>query len=124
MRYSIGFVLVMAALFATSCGDEGESSPEAVCESYCAREAECLPPEYQGSNCEGFCLCYLQNTIGEAACGPALMQVYVCATGLSCGDLLAFHFQAPPDGYPCNAAFDDFEESMDSLCGEALMPCV
>jgi hypothetical protein len=103
MRYVLGFVLVLAVFSATSCGDGEATSPEDVCESFRAREAECLPPEYQSSDCEAHCLCLLGISLGDAACaetGPALVQVYACGAALSCGDCLRTSFKFPQTPIP------------------------
>jgi len=127
MRHVVGFVLVLVVFSATSCGDGKATSFEDVCESSCARSAECLPPEYQGPDCEADCLCLLGISLSDAACteaGPALLELYACTAALSCEDLLSYAERVPPDGYPCKAAFDDFGDSMNTSCSEALLPCL
>ena len=118
--------LATAMVSLDGCGEAGTPSPEVVCESFCANEAECLPPDYQSLSCEADCLCLLNTSLGEAACaeaGPASLEVYSCGAALSCGDFFAYVVQVPPDDYPCKAAFDRLSESMDASCAQALMPC-
>jgi hypothetical protein len=126
MRCSIGFALALTVLSSTSCGDREATSFEDVCESSCARYAECLPPEDQSPDCEADCLCFLGISLSDAACtdvGPAMLQLYACTAALSCEDLFAYGVRVPPDGYPCKAAFDDLRDSMSMSCSEALLTC-
>jgi hypothetical protein len=105
MRYIFGFLCVLA-LGVMGCGDEN------VCESFCAKDAECFPPEDQTPRCEQACR-YVLDVSGDFSdeCGNAAGAVFACVADLpTCEEVNDYWFEIPPDSYPCKAA-DDAAES-------------
>jgi hypothetical protein len=89
------------------CGDDS-----GVCESFCAKDAECFSPEDQFPRCEQGCRYALDVSADiSAKCGDAAADVFACVADLAtCEEVNDYWFEIPPDSYPCKNA-DDAAES-------------
>jgi hypothetical protein len=103
MRYFLRFSVGLAVLAFAACG-----GGEGVCGSFCAKDAECYPPEEQIPRCEQWCG-YLLDVAADssAECGAAMADVFACVSDLqTCEEVDGWWFGDPWDSYPCKAADD------------------
>jgi hypothetical protein len=111
MRYLVGLACVLAfgSMSLAGCGDGGSG----VCESFCAKDAECYSVMEQIPRCTQWCQ-YTLDVSGDtsAQCGTAVTDAFACVADLSsCEEVDAWWFEEPFDSYPCKAA-DDYVESV------------
>jgi len=111
MRYLVETLCVLVlVVMPTACGGDGNSG---VCESFCAKEAECYPPEEQIPRCEQYCRYVLDVSADTSSeCESAAAGAFECVGDLpTCEDVDAYWFEEPFDSYPCKAADDNFESA-------------
>jgi hypothetical protein len=111
MRYLVGLVCVLAlgVMPLVGCGDGGSG----VCDSFCAKDAECWSVMDQIPRCTQWCQ-YSLDVSGDtsAECEAAATDVFSCVADLSsCEEVEAYWYEEPFDNYPCKAADDNVEST-------------
>ncbi|NNE17598.1 MAG: hypothetical protein HKN10_03880 [Myxococcales bacterium] len=118
MRYLVGFVLALMLSIVVLVGCGGGDAD--VCESFCAKHAECGSGPLIIDDCAQFCA----GALGESAkrgaeCEAAVTDAFACVADVpSCEQALGWWYEVPADSYPCKAA----DDIADAVCAFEVPP--